>query len=153
MYICITTTTTNNNTTNNNHHKNSLGDERPPAPPPHAQQLHPQVAHESLEGRRPLGAARARLRLQLRQRRRGHVEGHRGGAVRPPAEAAAQPAREEAPPLQRAAVQRPVTRKGRGQLLRRVGHLGFSNGTLERRCSRIMLSPPQSMKPYLGHKG
>ena len=29
--------------------------------------------------------------------------------------------------------------------------LGFSNGTLERRYSRIMLSPPQNMKPYLGH--
>ena len=29
--------------------------------------------------------------------------------------------------------------------------LGFSNGTLERRYSRIMLSPPQNMKPYVGH--
>ena len=26
--------------------------------------------------------------------------------------------------------------------------LGFSNGTLERRYSRIMLSPPQNMKPF-----
>ena len=25
--------------------------------------------------------------------------------------------------------------------------VGFSNGTLERRYSRIMLSPPQNMKP------
>ena len=31
--------------------------------------------------------------------------------------------------------------------------LGFSNGTLERWYSRIMLSPPQNMKPYLGHEG
>lgn len=31
--------------------------------------------------------------------------------------------------------------------------LGFSNCTLERRYSRIMLSPPQNMKPYLGHEG
>ena len=31
--------------------------------------------------------------------------------------------------------------------------LGFSNGTLERRYSRIMLSPPQNTKPYLGHEG
>ena len=30
-------------------------------------------------------------------------------------------------------------------------HLGFSNGTLQRWYSRIMLSPPQNMKPYLGH--
>ena len=35
---------------------------------------------------------------------------------------------------------------------RGVGRLvGFSNGTLERRYARIMLSPPQNMKPYLGH--
>ena len=31
--------------------------------------------------------------------------------------------------------------------------LGFSNGTLERRYSRIMLSPPQNVKTYLGHEG
>ena len=31
--------------------------------------------------------------------------------------------------------------------------VGFSNGTLERRYSRTMLSPPQDMKPYLGHEG
>ena len=29
--------------------------------------------------------------------------------------------------------------------------LGFSNGILERRYSRVMLSPPQNMKPYSGH--
>ena len=29
--------------------------------------------------------------------------------------------------------------------------LGSSSGTLERQYSRIMLSPPQNMKPYLGH--
>ena len=33
------------------------------------------------------------------------------------------------------------------------GCLGFSNGTLERRYSRIMQSPPQNMKPYLGYEG
>ena len=32
-------------------------------------------------------------------------------------------------------------------------NLGFRNGTLERRYSRIMLSPPRNMKPYLGHCG
>ena len=31
--------------------------------------------------------------------------------------------------------------------------LGFRNGTLERRYSRIMLSPPLNMKPNLGHCG
>ena len=34
-----------------------------------------------------------------------------------------------------------------------VEHLGFSSGTLERRYSRIILSPPQKMKPDLGHEG
>ena len=32
-------------------------------------------------------------------------------------------------------------------------HIGFSHGTLERRCSRIMLPRPQNIKPYLGHEG
>ena len=32
-------------------------------------------------------------------------------------------------------------------------YIGFSNGTLERRYSRMMLSPPQNMKLYLGHWG
>ena len=32
-------------------------------------------------------------------------------------------------------------------------HKGLSNGTLERRYSRIMLSTPQNMTPYLGHEG
>ena len=31
--------------------------------------------------------------------------------------------------------------------------IGFSFGTLERRYSRIMLSQPQNMKPYLRHEG
>ena len=34
-----------------------------------------------------------------------------------------------------------------------VPFLGFRNGTLERRYSRMMLSPPQNMKPCLGHCG
>ena len=42
--------------------------------------------------------------------------------------------------------------KGASQC-RQEDHLGFSNGTLERRYSRIMLPPPQNMKPYLGHWG
>ena len=38
-----------------------------------------------------------------------------------------------------------------GASMRLCPILGFSNGILERRYSRIMLSPPQNMKPYLGH--
>ena len=36
-------------------------------------------------------------------------------------------------------------------LILTASRLGLSNGTLERRYSHIMQSPPQNMKPYLGH--
>ena len=45
----------------------------------------------------------------------------------------------------------PRRRRGPPPRSSRSAPLGFSDGTLERRYSRIMLSPPQTMKPYLGH--